>query len=165
MSKTAITAIFSENRKKILLIKRRDVPVWVLPGGGIEKNETAKQAAKREAEEETGYRVKITKQLGEYFPINKLAKHTFLFEGQIISGEAKINSEVKKIFFFEIEKLPKKIPPPYPEWIKEAFQNPKTPIKRKLKEVNYPTFFKNLILHPILILRFLLSRMNLHINS
>ena len=165
MSQTAITAIFSSDRKKVLLIKRRDVPVWVLPGGGIEKDETPLQASKREAEEETGYKVEIIKQVGEYFPINKLSKHTFLFEGRISSGNSKINHEAKKIAFFELDQLPKMIPPPYPEWIKEAHLNSQKLIKRKLTEVNYPTFFKNVVLHPILIVRFLLSRINLHINS
>ena len=31
---------YSEDRKEILLIKRRDVPVWVLPGGGIDSGES-----------------------------------------------------------------------------------------------------------------------------
>ncbi len=42
---------------RILLIKRGDHPFmncWALPGGFIEENETAFQAAKRELEEETG---------------------------------------------------------------------------------------------------------------
>lgn len=49
--------------RKILLVKRDKVLVysgkWCLPGGFIERNETLAFAAKREAEEETGYQVKI----------------------------------------------------------------------------------------------------------
>ena len=70
----SVTAvIFTKDRKKTLLIKRRDVPVWVLPGGGIEKNESIETAIVREIYEESGYRVKITKKIGEYIPINKLS--------------------------------------------------------------------------------------------
>ena len=49
---TVLASIFSENRKKILLVKRRDVPVWVLPGGGVEENENEEDAILREAKEE-----------------------------------------------------------------------------------------------------------------
>ena len=58
--------IFSEDRSEILLIKRRDVPVWVLPGGGIDKEETPDEAILREMEEETGYKVKLSRKIGEY---------------------------------------------------------------------------------------------------
>ena len=40
-------AVFSSDLQSILLIQRRDVPVWVLPGGGIEPNETAEEAIVR----------------------------------------------------------------------------------------------------------------------
>jgi 8-oxo-dGTP pyrophosphatase MutT (NUDIX family) len=33
------------NNSKILLIKRRDIPVWVLPGGGIDQGESPETAA------------------------------------------------------------------------------------------------------------------------
>jgi 8-oxo-dGTP diphosphatase len=165
MSNAAITVIFSSNRKKVLLIKRRDVPVWILPGGGIEPQETPLEAAKREAEEESGYQVKILRCVGEYFPINRLSKHTWLFEGQVIDGEPKLNSEAQEIAFFALDQLPKLLPPPYPAWILEAALNQKTLIRRELKEVNYLAFFKNLFLHPILIGRFILSKLHLTINS
>ena len=35
--KTAVACIlFDESKTKVCLIKRRDVPVWVLPGGGVD---------------------------------------------------------------------------------------------------------------------------------
>ncbi|MFJ7242369.1 NUDIX hydrolase [Streptomyces olivaceus] len=52
-----------------LLLIRRAVPegglLWALPGGSVEAGETARQAAVREALEETGLRVEAVADLGE----------------------------------------------------------------------------------------------------
>jgi 8-oxo-dGTP diphosphatase len=163
--KSIITAVFSKNRDKILLIKRRDVPVWVLPGGGVEKGESLQQAAIRETLEETGFIVKIKKKVGEYFPINKLTKNTHLYECDIISGKAKTSSESKEVCFFPINKLPKYLPPPYGEWIQDASLNKQILITKKLSSITYFLLCKYLLQHPILVIRFLLSRIGLSINT
>lgn len=41
----------------VFLIKHGYLPGWQFPGGGVEPGETAEEAAAREIEEETGYRV------------------------------------------------------------------------------------------------------------
>lgn len=162
---SVISCIFSKDRKKVLLIKRRDVPVWTLVGGAIEENETLEEAITREILEETGFQTKIRKKVGEYSPINKLAKFTHLFESEILSGEATVSDETREIKFFDVDNLPKLLPPPYPEWIEDSLKDEHKLIIRKLNSVNYLTLIKNLILHPILVIRFLLSKIGLAINS
>ena len=51
-----IVFVINKARTKILLVfeKSRKNPVWKLPGGRIEKNETPEQASIRETWEETG---------------------------------------------------------------------------------------------------------------
>lgn len=159
------TAIFNQDRSKILLIKRRDVPVWVLPGGGVELEESSSDAALREASEETGYSFTIVRQIGKYFPINKLTNITHLYELKILDGQAQTGSETKDIRFFDLKKLPKLIPPPYDEWIQEAKENQPFIIQRQLSSVTYFRLFKNLTLHPMLVIRFLLARVGLRINT
>ena len=62
LKKNAI-AVIVNNDDKILLLKRADIKdmwmpnKWALVGGGIEKNETPKQAVEREIEEETGLNI------------------------------------------------------------------------------------------------------------
>lgn len=53
--------------KKVLLVRHWYQSLWVMPGGGIKKNETPEQAAIREVQEESGIIVKqLTYKLGVY---------------------------------------------------------------------------------------------------
>jgi hypothetical protein len=52
---------------QILLIKREDFEVWGLPAGQLEPGESVAQAAVREAYEETGLEVQLTRLVGIYF--------------------------------------------------------------------------------------------------
>jgi len=156
-------AVFSENRTQVLLIQRRDVPVWVLPGGGIEALESADTAIVREILEETGFHVKVVRHAGSYLPINRLAKPTFLYECAILSGKATLSPETRGVRFFPLDKLPP-MPPPYPEWIEDA-KLAKPPVVKTLDSVTYWTVFKLLLCHPILGFRFIMARLGLPINT
>jgi len=56
------------DQQKILLIYRYRAgrEYWVLPDGGIKKNETAEQAAIREIKEETNFDIVLDKKLWEF---------------------------------------------------------------------------------------------------
>src|SRR5665213_1684209 len=97
-------AVFSPDRTAVLLILRRDVPVWVLPGGGIDRGESPIEATIREILEETGLTVKMDRLIGSYYPINKLAKKTLLYECSVISGQPSISNETKDVKFFPLDK-------------------------------------------------------------
>lgn len=157
--------IISPDRKKILMIMRRDVPVWVLPGGGIESNETPEQATIRELEEETGFTVSITKKIAEYTPLNRLTRYTHFYECAIEGGAPQTGLETRAIEFFDIDDLPKKIPPPFTDWIEDALTNPPKTLHKSIASTSYFNFIRHLICHPILMLRFILSRFHLHVNS
>ncbi len=148
----------------MLLILRRDVPVWVLPGGGIEPSEPPEQAVVREILEETGFTVKVVRLVGAYSPINRLAKETHLYECAIVHGEATTSSESKAVQFFSLKALPKMIPPPYPEWIQDTLSESPF-IEKPLLGVTYGVLLKSFLSHPLLVIRFLLSRLGLTINT
>jgi len=158
-------AIFSSDRSQVLLIQRRDVPVWVLPGGGIDRGESAEEAIIREIQEETGLSVEINRLVGDYTPLNRLAKQTQLFECTPRSQEHLLASaECKNIRFFPLSRLPKEIPPPYREWIADAFEQ-KPPVFKTLSSVTYRRCTWYLLTHPILVCRFLLARLGFPINT
>lgn len=161
--KSVAGIVFSPDRKSVLLIKRADVPIWVLPGGGIDPDESPEGAVEREILEETGFTVKVNRLIGDYIPINRLSKRTHLFECDILKGAPTLSEETRGIGFYPIDKLPP-LPPPYIEWIQDA-QTRLPPITKHLVSVNYRALLKNLIYHPILVIRFLLARVGITINS
>ena len=150
--------IFRSDYKEVLLVRRKDIPVWVLPGGGIEPNESLAQATLRELQEETGYLVKIKKKVGEFHPKNKLTKLTHLYECEIVGGSPTETSETTGIGFFHIDHLPQLMPPPYQEWIKEAAKQPKKPIIQKTESVTYSILIEKLVRHPVMVCKYFINR-------
>lgn len=166
MDKQAIYGIiFNEDKQKVLLVERRDLPVWVLPGGGLDQGESPEDGVIREVEEETGFKVIILRQVAEYLPVNKLTQKTYFFECEIIGGSAKTNSEAKQVSFFPVNALPRRLPPPFPGWIADALSFKKEKIVKKTEEVNYFVLVKLLLLHPILIVRYLLTKIGIRFND
>ena len=62
----SVTLLILDARGKILLGFQKDPGVWTTPGGAIEPMETPADAAVREAWEETGLRVHLTRLLGVF---------------------------------------------------------------------------------------------------
>lgn len=59
MTTAGAFTICINQQNKILLVKRRDFPLWDLPGGKIDKSESPENAAVREYFEETGFNIQI----------------------------------------------------------------------------------------------------------
>ncbi len=153
----SIAIILDEREESILLTKRLDVPIWVLPGGGIEPGETPEEAVIREVEEETGLIVTIVRKTAEYLPNNHLAAFTHVFICQILSGCIKNTNETAEAKFFPKEHLPLAIFPPHVLWIQESLANSKL-IKRKLTEISYLNVLKYFLSHPRHVLSYLTTR-------
>ena len=94
---------------KILLTKREDFEVWCLPGGAVDEGETIPQAAIREAREETGLVVKLTRLIGIYSRPNwpSGALHIVSFAALPIGGEIQPDPhEVIDIGYFGPDEIP-----------------------------------------------------------
>lgn len=157
LAAAAISIILNESGSKVLLVKRRDVPVWVLPGGGIDSDETPEQAAKREVFEETGFHIAIIRQTGEYHPINNLASHTSVFLSKITGGKSQASHETAGMDFFDINDLPSSFFSIHRDWLVDALTHAQM-VKKPLSQVTYWAAFKHLIRHPSHVLRYLWTR-------
>ena len=95
---------------KILLTKREDFEVWCLPGGAVDEGETIAQAAIREAREEIGLEVELTRLIGLYSQpgaASSFVWHLASFAARPIGGELKEDpSEVIEIGYFGPDELP-----------------------------------------------------------
>ncbi|AME06395.1 NUDIX hydrolase [Bacillus siamensis] len=98
--------IIQNDGRDILLVKRKDVPLWDLPGGGIAEGETPEAAAIREAFEETGYNVTILQKSGEYErPAFEDTQHVFI--GAVTGGTPLMNGpETAALRWFSPNRLP-----------------------------------------------------------
>jgi ADP-ribose pyrophosphatase YjhB (NUDIX family) len=94
---------------QILLIKREDFEVWGLPGGHVDPGESVAQAAVREAWEETGLEVELTKLVGVYSALGGRVEgnHVVLFRAQPVGGILRPDeSEVIELNYFDPAHLP-----------------------------------------------------------
>jgi len=155
---------FDKSRKKILLVKRRDVPVWVIPGGRIEKGETPEEAAIREAKEETGYEIKIVRKVATYtYKGEKKKNH--IYEARIISGRPALSKESKAVAFFNTNKLPELRHPSISEWLGDLDSNSKEIIQREISNISITKALSQIHKHPLIVIRFLLTKIGIRINS
>ena len=136
-SVAAIVAILSDG--KILLTKREDFEVWCLPGGGVEDGESVAEAAIREAKEETGLDVELTRLVGVYSRVGGMWNdmHAVLFAAKPVGGELKTQlGETVEVAYFSLDDLPNEMLFGHKKRIEDAIR-PVTGIAVK-QEMNMP---------------------------
>jgi ADP-ribose pyrophosphatase YjhB (NUDIX family) len=97
---------------KILLTKRRDFPVWCIPGGHLAPKESVLEAAIREAKEETGLAIEITGFVGLYSLPSKWQDGAceIILRGQSNGGELLTSTnETVDAAYFSRDELPENI--------------------------------------------------------
>lgn len=98
----------------VLLVRRARPPqkgFWCLPGGFMDRGETAEEACEREFREETGLKVKTNGLFGLYsYPGYEVV--VAIFRVEIIEGELKPNPEVTEFRWFRARDIP---------WLELAF--------------------------------------------
>lgn len=108
--------VFITNEKKqVLLIRRRDNGMWALPGGCNDLGESAKECAERECREESGYLCKVTKLMAvfsstkyEYknYPWKENQFCHLVFLAEIVGGAPQKSNETTAVGWFGQEEIP-----------------------------------------------------------
>jgi len=121
--------VIFDKKKRVLLSHRRDLDIWNLPGGNVEKGELPNEAAVRETFEETGLKINIIKLFGVYGKPHR-DEYAFLFLGEIIGGEIKKSSEADETRFFKLKNIPANTIPKHKERILDAAKNKSSTVIR-----------------------------------
>ncbi len=105
------TAVFSEGR--VLLVKEWLDGGWTLPGGWADEEDSPREAAERECQEESGYSVRVTRLVSlkdrrrhPYRPQSLGGLYKLLFLGEVVGGEARVSDETTDVGFFDVDALP-----------------------------------------------------------
>lgn len=107
-------AVFSDDKKKILLTQRKDNSQWCLPGGKVEAGESVSEACQREVLEETGLSVEIIRLIGVYSSPNQLLEYAdgnkihliaLCFEARVIGGKLVLNDETTDFGYFDLKEI------------------------------------------------------------
>lgn len=96
----------------ILLVRERSDGCWTVPGGWADVNESASEAAAREALEESGYRVRPAKLLAFYdrskhdHPPHAFHIYKAFFLCELVGGAPVHSHEISEVAFFPEDALP-----------------------------------------------------------
>ncbi len=121
--KIGATVLVLNEKEEILLTQRHDLKIWVFPGGGAGKYETPEQAARREVEEETGFRIKITRLVAVYIKDHWLFRGiNFFFLAKKIGGsERRQGGEVLETRWVKKSEAKKYLELSHLQRLKDAF--------------------------------------------
>lgn len=157
-------AVIVDKNGKVLLVRRRDIPLWVLPGGGVDKEESSLEAAKREVYEESGIDVALNRQVAAYFPVNRLSRPTDIFWGYPVGGRVSLSEETSGAGFFRLDCLPDSFFEIHAGWMREILAADRC-ISRSLIEVNYQRLLYYALRHPLWTFKAVMARLGYPLNG
>ena len=110
----AASVIAMNGAGEILLHKRADSGLWSIPGGKQEPGESIRQTAVREAKEETGYDVELTRLVGIFSDPGHVVAYSdgevrqefsVCFAAVVVGGERTLSVESDDVRFCAAEEL------------------------------------------------------------
>lgn len=153
----AVSVVSFKNnlKKEVFIIFRTDYPIWVLPGGGMENNESALAAAKRETFEETGFETKIIRKVGTY--LTRTSK-IFLYEGLYVSGKYRPEFPGNIGKWFSVKKLPFRITTMTKTRISDCLRKQNKPFLKESPSVWILSNIHLFLLQPVATIKYMQKR-------
>ncbi|WP_312648484.1 NUDIX hydrolase [Aminipila sp.] len=125
-----VRVVIFDDEKKILMVRQHheDKDIWMVPGGAIEENEDARQAAVREVKEETGLDVEIEKMIWHVEEVSETRGQRFVnfFLAKVCGGALELGYDpelfgqeqvMKEVKFVSKEEL-KELNNVYPDYLR-----------------------------------------------
>ncbi|HCB02065.1 MAG TPA: ADP-ribose pyrophosphatase [Anaerolineae bacterium] len=105
---------------KVWLIRHTYLNGWFMPGGGLKRNESLEQAARREAKEETGAELGEITLLGVFSNfIQWKTDHTVVFLCKDFKIIGKSDAEIAELKQFPLSELPEFVYPSHRKLLEE----------------------------------------------
>jgi ADP-ribose pyrophosphatase YjhB (NUDIX family) len=105
---------------KVWLIRHTYLSGWFMPGGGLNRNESLEQAARREAKEETGAELGEVSLLGVFSNfIQWKTDHTVVFLCKDFKFTGKSDAEIAELKRFPLSELPEFVYPSHRKLLEE----------------------------------------------
>lgn len=110
----AVSAIVTDERSQLLLIRRTDNNYWSIPGGGVNPGESVSEAAAREVKEETGIDCQVIGLVGIYSDPNHVAAYddgevrqefSICFTTRTLGGSLRTSNESSEVRFVPISAI------------------------------------------------------------
>jgi 8-oxo-dGTP diphosphatase len=161
MDPAAIAIVYDpQDPQSVLWVKRRDLNIWVLPGGGIDAGESPEEACLRELKEECSLDGTIIRKAAKLLPTNKLTAITHLYICKPLENdfELKPTEEAVCSGFFPLKNPPSPHFPIHASWIREVESKPDY-FERPITELSAFTIAWYLLSHPFLCLQYLFRRL------
>lgn len=115
---------------RILLVREASNGLWTMPGGWCDAGHTPTENAVREVEEESGYRVEISKLAGIWdkachdHPAEPEYSYKMIFVCRLLGGEANPDHEILEVGWFTPDALPEMCPHrASPDYVRLAFRH------------------------------------------
>lgn len=103
-----VKVLIEHNGKFVMIRNSYGHKKWTFPGGGMNSNETPKEAAVREAFEEVGIALENVRYLGEYFNTRQYKRDTvYAFYSEVRSEDYKMDPlELEEVRWFDASEIP-----------------------------------------------------------
>ncbi|WP_433871880.1 NUDIX hydrolase [Saccharopolyspora sp. CA-218241] len=110
----AVATVVRDDSGRVLMIERTDNGLWAVPGGAQDVGESTRQAAEREALEETGVEIAITGIVGIYSdPRHVIAyddgevrqEFSIVFRARPVGGELRTSNESRRVHWVEPDRI------------------------------------------------------------
>ena len=118
----------------VLLCVRSDLRGWELPGGNPEPGEAPEDALRREVREETGIRIALERQVGDYVRTGFRPHRARVWLCRAAGGSEMPSPETLRVAWFPPEVLPDTLLPWYRAPIADALAAPGAPVERRERQ-------------------------------